>query len=84
MKRVLPALTGKGYKDLAIREGGQASREFARVTFLNAGEQERRRVFRELEEYCGLDTQGMADIVQALEELARRRKEHRSGRSQER
>ena len=72
MKRVLPALTGKGYKDLAIQEGGQASREFTRVTFGNAGEEERRRVFRELEEYCGLDTRGMVDIVRALEELAGR------------
>ncbi len=67
MKRVLPALTGRGYKDLAIQEGGQASREFARVTFGGADEAERRRVLRELEEYCGLDTRGMADIVRALE-----------------
>jgi hypothetical protein len=72
MKRVLPALTGKGYKDLAIQEGGQASREFARVTFGNAGKEERQRVLRELEEYCGLDTKGMADIVQALEKLTGR------------
>ena len=72
MKRVLPALTGKSYRDLAIQEGGQASREFARVTFGNAGEEERRRVLRELDEYCGLDTQGMADVVQALEALTRR------------
>ena len=71
MKRVLPALTAASYKDLAIQEGGQASREFARVTFGGVDEEERRRVLRDLEEYCSLDTRGMANIVQALEALTK-------------
>jgi len=69
MKRVLPALTGRSYKDLSIQEGGQASLEFKRITFGEVPEEERLRVRRHLEEYCGLDTQGMADIVRALGEL---------------
>jgi Domain of unknown function(DUF2779) len=70
MKRVLPALTGRGYKDLPIQEGGRASVEFKRITFGSVPADERLRVRRQLEEYCGLDTQGMVDIVKALGELA--------------
>ena len=58
MKAVLPALTGKGYESLAIQEGGAASREFLRVTYGQVTDAERRRVRRDLEEYCGLDTLG--------------------------
>jgi hypothetical protein len=70
MKEVLPALTGREYRDLAIRDGAQASLEFRRVTFAEAPEKERLRVRRQLEEYCGLDTEGMADIVKSLRRLA--------------
>ena len=70
MKRVLPAMTGRNYKDLAIKEGGQASLEFKRITFSEVPEEERLRVRSHLEEYCGLDTLGMVDIVKALAELA--------------
>ena len=66
IKAVLPALTGKSYADLAIAEGGTASREFLRMTFTDVTDDERRRVRRALEEYCGLDTQGMLDVVRAL------------------
>jgi hypothetical protein len=70
MKSVLPALTGKGYKDLAIHEGSQASLEFKRITFGRVSAAESRRVRARLEEYCGLDTRGMADIVKALVRLS--------------
>jgi hypothetical protein len=69
MKAVLPALTGKGYEKLAIQEGGAASREFLRVTFGDVTAAERRRVRRDLEEYCGLDTLGMVQIVDQLNRL---------------
>lgn len=72
MKSVLPALTGRSYKDLAISEGGQASNEFKRITFGEVSPEERLGVRGQLEEYCGLDTQGMVDIVRKLGELARR------------
>jgi hypothetical protein len=72
MKAVLPALTGRGYDRLAIQDGGMASLEFLRVSFLDVGEEERQRVRRQLEEYCGQDTIGMAWIVDALRLLAER------------
>ena len=66
MKMVLPALTGKGYEDLEIQEGGAASREFLRVTFGDVSESERKRVRKALDEYCGRDTEGMVWILDAL------------------
>ena len=66
MKAVLPALTGKGYENLAIQEGGAASREFLRVTHGQVTAAERRRVRQHLEEYCELDTLGMVEIVAGL------------------
>lgn len=73
MKRVLPALSGKSYKDLAIQDGSQASSEFMRVTFGNASTQERQEVRKNLEAYCSLDTLGMRDIVKALLRITRPR-----------
>lgn len=70
MKRVLPALTGRSYKDLAIQDGGQASIEFKRILFGGLDDEERRRIRGRLEEYCGLDTMGMVEIVRALGRLA--------------
>jgi hypothetical protein len=72
MKAVLPALTGQGYDKLAIQEGAAASREFLRVTYGQVSDAERRRVRRDLEEYCGLDTAGMVQILDQLQRLAAR------------
>ncbi len=69
MKAVLPALTGQGYENLAIQEGGAASREFLRVTFGKIDDDERQRVRQQLNEYCGLDTMGMVQIVRELAKL---------------
>jgi hypothetical protein len=69
MKMVLPALTGRRYDDLEIKEGGQASLEFMRVTFGDVPDDERQRVREQLEAYCGLDTEGMLWIVEALRKL---------------
>ena len=65
----LPALTGKGYEQLAIQEGDTASREFLRVTFSEVPEAERQRVRGQLEAYCGQDTEGMIWIIEALRRL---------------
>jgi hypothetical protein len=70
MKAVLPALTGKGYEHLTIQEGGKASREFLRVTYGQVTAAERRRVRQHLEEYCGLDTEGMVLILRELVKLS--------------
>ena len=69
MKAVLPALAGRSYNHLAIQEGGTASLEFLRVHFTDVPDAERQRVRRELEEYCGQDTEGMIWIVEALRRL---------------
>jgi hypothetical protein len=69
IKAVLPALTGRSYKHLAIQEGGTASLEFLRVTYGDVQEGERGKVRKQLEEYCGLDTEGMVWIVDALRRL---------------
>jgi hypothetical protein len=66
IKAVLPALTGKGYEEMPISDGGTASREYLRVTFAEVSPADRRKVRKQLEEYCGLDTSGMMDIVEAL------------------
>ena len=79
MKAVLPALTGKGYENLAIQEGGTASREFLRVTYGQVPAAERRRVRQHLEEYCGLDTMGMVAIVQKLSYATKSRANETSG-----
>jgi hypothetical protein len=69
IKAVLPALTGKSYEGLEIKEGGTASLEYLRVTFGNVSDKERHKVRKQLEEYCALDTEGMVDIVEELKRL---------------
>jgi len=71
IKAVMPALTGRGYEELEIQEGGTASNEFMRVTFGNVTDAERQRVLSRLEDYCGRDTEGMVWIVEALREAVR-------------
>jgi hypothetical protein len=67
IKAVLPALVGSGYEHLSIRDGGTASREFVRLTFGEVVDDEDRIETRAaLEEYCGLDTMAMVEIVRAL------------------
>jgi hypothetical protein len=71
LKSVLPALTGKSYGDLEIQEGGTASREFLRITFTDVPKAEYEKVRRQLEIYCGQDTEGMAWIVDELRRLVK-------------
>jgi hypothetical protein len=69
LKSVLPALTGHGYEGLQIQNGTTASLEFMRIAFSDVSQEERRRIRRHLEDYCGLDTSGMVEIVEALRRL---------------
>jgi hypothetical protein len=66
IKAVLPALTGRGYDELEIKEGGTASSEYMRVTFGNVTDAERQRVRRQLGDYCARDTEAMLWVVEAL------------------
>jgi len=70
IKRVLPALTGKGYDNMEISEGEEASIKFYTVTYGVATEEERNKVRADLEKYCALDTEGMILIVERLRELS--------------
>ena len=69
IKKVLPALTGRGYDGMEISEGNEASMKFYTVTYGEATEEERNKVRANLEEYCGLDTEGMIWIVDDLRRL---------------
>jgi len=71
LKNVLPAMTKSSYEDMEIAEGNMASIEYCRVTFgKNVGEEERQRVRAALEKYCDLDTKGMIDIVESLDNIS--------------
>lgn len=71
IKSVYPALVGGSYDGMAISDGGQASREYARVTFSDGiAEEDRRRVYDGLLQYCKLDTQAMIDILKVLRAAA--------------
>lgn len=71
IKAVLPALTGKSYEHLEIAEGGTASQEYLRVTFgTNVDPDDKQKVYKQLEEYCKLDTQAMVDALAELRRIA--------------
>ena len=69
IKAVLPALTGRSYDDLAIRDGATATLRYMEVTFSEATQAQREEVWKDLEEYCGQDTQAMLWIIEALQRL---------------
>ena len=69
IKSVLPVLTGKGYDDMDISNGAMASTEYMRVMFTGEGAKDRPKVFKRLEEYCGLDTMGMVEILGKLKAI---------------
>lgn len=68
IKAILPALNGNSYKELAIGDGGTASREWMRVTFEDCPVDEKNALREHLLRYCKLDTQAMVDIVRILRE----------------
>jgi hypothetical protein len=71
LKAVLPAVTGKSYAGLNIKDGGTASMEYFRVTFGEASENEKDQVRKNLLLYCGLDTGGMVEILRVLTKLSK-------------
>jgi hypothetical protein len=67
IKAIYPALVGGSYKNLEISDGGQATREYGRVTFTEGvSEEEKRAIYDGLLEYCKLDTQAMIDVLKVL------------------
>lgn len=69
IKKVLPALTGKSYEGMEISDGEDAGIAFLEVTYGDMPEKTRNEVRKALEEYCGLDTEGMVWIVDRLRQL---------------
>jgi hypothetical protein len=66
LKNVLPALTGRGYEDMDIANGQEASITFQAVTYGESTEEERLKVREDLLKYCKLDTEGMIWVVERL------------------
>jgi len=55
---------------MKIADGGTASNEYLRVTFgEDVTEKEKNKVRNNLEEYCGLDTYAMVEIIEKLRKL---------------
>ncbi|MCX8157804.1 MAG: DUF2779 domain-containing protein [Verrucomicrobiae bacterium] len=69
LKDVLPAVTGKGYEDLAIQDGQQATRAWLRLIFDRLPDEESARLRLELKAYCRRDTEALVWLVQALQAL---------------
>jgi hypothetical protein len=70
LKKVLPAVTGKGYEELGIGAGMDASIAYARIMYGNATEEEIAKVRADLLKYCELDTEGMIWVVDELKRLS--------------
>jgi len=69
LKKVLSAITGRGYEEMNIGNGMDASIAYAKIAYGNATEDEIARVRADLTEYCKLDTEGMIWIVDELRKL---------------
>jgi hypothetical protein len=70
IKRLAPALTGRGYDGLAIGDGMMAVAEWRRALRPETSAEEREAVRANLVEYCGLDAELMHDILERLRELS--------------
>jgi hypothetical protein len=71
LKKVLPAVTGKGYEELGIGAGMDASVAYGTMVCGNATEEETASIRANLLDYCKLDTEGMIGIIDKLRELCR-------------
>jgi hypothetical protein len=71
LKAVLPAVTGKTYAELEIAEGGGASMAYIKMMRGELNADEIATVRAQLEEYCGLDTEGMVWIIEKMREMVR-------------
>ena len=69
LKALLPVLGKRGYDHLAIQGGRAAARTFQRSNLASTPPEERASIRQGLLDYCGRDTEGMVEIVAALERL---------------
>ena len=68
IKKVLPAITGKGYDNLEINNGGDASILYYNSHIANK-EEVNDKLRQNMLNYCGLDTEAMVWIVDELVKL---------------
>ena len=73
LKAVLPALCPKGcsYEELTIADGDAATLAYRKFLESELGEAEKDAIFKDLRVYCGVDTEAMVQIHDALVEMAR-------------
>jgi hypothetical protein len=70
LKKVLPAVTGRGYEEMGIGAGMDASVAYGRIMYGNATGEEITKVRADLLKYCKLDTEGMIWILSELRKLS--------------
>ena len=66
IKKVLPALVGKGYEGFAVTDGDCASVAYLDMTFGKMDASAKKKMREELLKYCGRDTEAMVWIVEKL------------------
>ena len=66
VKTLIELVESSGIGELEIQEGVQAGLEFLRINFGDVTDDERSKVRKQLEQYCGQDTEGMIWIVEAI------------------
>jgi hypothetical protein len=63
IKKVLPAITGRGYEELdGVRDGGMAMEAYMEAIEPGTAEERKREIEGELRKYCALDTVAMMRI----------------------
>ncbi len=67
LKNVLPCIVGSDYDGLEIDDGDLAQREFVRVNYNDASDEER--VREQLLKYCEQDTYSLIEIMQELKRI---------------
>ena len=66
IKKVLPAMTGKGYEGMEIADGECASIAYVDLNFGTMTAERKAKTRRDLLQYCCLDTEAMIWIVEKL------------------
>ncbi len=71
IKKVLPALVGKGYDGMAIADGDCASIAYLDMNFGKMTAAQKQKIREDLLKYCGLDTEAMVWIVEEMKRLVK-------------
>lgn len=69
IKYVLPALCGKSYSDMEIKNGGVAALSFQKLMTCDISSTERDKIRKDLLDYCELDTKAMMMILKKLKKV---------------